>query len=168
MTRRNWAGNLAYQARQLHRPATLEELAEVVARAPHLRVLGTRHSFNDIADGDEQVTLDALDEEIIVDADAGTVSCSAWITYGRLAAALRRDGLALANLASLPHISVGGAVATATHGSGNRNGNLATSVAALEIMTSDGALCRHARGDPEFAGIVVGLGAVGVVVRITL
>jgi alditol oxidase len=166
MTRRNWAGNLTYRARRLHRPETLEQLAEIVASAPKLRVLGTRHSFNDIADSDEQVTLDALGEEIVVDHDRSTVSCSAWVTYGRLAEALHREGLALANLASLPHISVGGAVATATHGSGN--GNLATSVAALEIMTSDGGLHRYARGDPDFDGIVVGLGAVGAVTRITL
>jgi alditol oxidase len=168
MRRRNWAGNLTYRARRLHRPETLEQLAEIVASVPKLRVLGTRHSFSDIADGDEQVTLDALPEEIVVDHDGSTVSCSAWITYGRLAAALHREGCALANLASLPHISVGGAVATATHGSGNGNGNLATSVAALEIMTSDGTLHRHARGDPEFDGIVVGLGAVGAVTRVTL
>src|ERR671920_999527 len=77
-------------------------------------------------------------------------------------------GLALHNLASLPHISVAGAVATATHGSGVTNGNLATAVAALELVTSSGELVRASRGDADFDGMVVGLGALGAVTRLTL
>jgi FAD/FMN-containing dehydrogenase len=76
--------------------------------------------------------------------------------------------MALHNLASLPHISVAGAVATATHGSGDANRNLATAVAALELVTSSGELVTAARGDPDFDGLVVGLGALGVVTRLTL
>ncbi len=168
MTRRNWAGNLAYRARQLHRPATVEQLADVMASADSIRVLGSRHSFSDIADADEQVSLDALSPDFVVDRDAGTVSCGAWLTYGRLADALAAEGLALANLASLPHISVAGAVATASHGSGDQNGNLATGVAGLELMTTAGELVACTRGDPDFDGLVVGLGALGAVVRVTL
>jgi xylitol oxidase len=81
---------------------------------------------------------------------------------------LNARGLALANLASLPHISVGGAVATATHGSGVRNGNLATAVAAVELVTAPGEVIRLARGDDDFAGAVVSLGALGAVTRLTL
>lgn len=168
MTRRNWAGNLAYRARRLHHPSTLERLAEIMASAASIRVLGSRHSFNDIADATEQVSLDALSPEFVVDRDAATVSFGAWLTYGQVADALSAQGLALANLASLPHISVGGAIATATHGSGDQNGNLATSVAGLELMTSEGELVTCARGEPDFDGLVVGLGAVGAVVRVTL
>ena len=83
-------------------------------------------------------------------------------------AALNNAGLALANLASLPHISVAGAVATATHGSGDAKGNLATSVAGLELVTADGELLRSERGEADFPGLVVGLGALGVVTRVTL
>ena len=103
-----------------------------------------------------------------VDREAGTVSFSAGLRYGELAEALEREGLALANLASLPHISVAGAVATATHGSGNAKGNLATSVASLELATSSGELLNLSRGDPDFDGLVVGLGALGAVTRLTL
>jgi xylitol oxidase len=71
-------------------------------------------------------------------------------------------------MASLPHISVGGAIATATHGSGDAHGNLATAVAALELVTSSGDLVTAARGDPEFDGLVVGLGSLGAVTRLTL
>ena len=165
---RNWAGNHAYGAAVLHRPATLEQLQEIVARAPGLRVLGSRHSFNAIADAPELVSLDALPAEVVVDRAARTVTFGAALRYGELAQALRRERLALHNLASLPHISVAGAVATATHGSGDASGNLATAVAGLELVLSSGAVVRASRGDPDFDGLVVGLGALGAVTRVTL
>jgi xylitol oxidase len=165
---RNWAGNHAYRAARLHRPSSLEELQELVARTPRLRALGSRHSFNDIADAEELVSLDRLELDLVVDRAAGTVSLGGAVRYGDLARALRRDGLALAAMASLPHISVAGAVSTATHGSGDRVGNLATAVAELALVTSNGELVRVARGDPAFEGMVIGLGALGVVVRVTL
>jgi xylitol oxidase len=164
----NWAGNYRYRAEVLRRPSTLQELQEIIAAAPRVRVLGTRHSFTDIADSGELVTVQGLPADVVVDRAAGTVALSAGLSYGELAATLEREGVALANLASLPHISVAGAVATASHGSGDANGNLATSVAALEIVTSDGELLRASRGDADFDGLVVGLGALGVVTRITL
>lgn len=164
----NWAGNYTYRARAIHAPATLEQLQEIVAGAPRIRALGSRHSFTDIGDSDELVTLDRLPADVVVDHDAFTVTCGGAVRYGEFAAALERERLALANLASLPHIAVAGAVQTATHGSGERNGNLAASVAALELITSDGQPRAVPRGDPDFAGAVVGLGALGVVTRVTL
>jgi alditol oxidase len=152
----------------VHRPSTLAELQEIVAAARQVRAIGSRHSFNDIADAEEQVALTALPADVFVDRDAATVSFGAGLTYGELAGALEREGVALHNLASLPHISVAGAVATATHGSGDANGNLATAVAALELVTSSGELVTAARGDTDFDGMVVGLGALGVVTRLTL
>jgi xylitol oxidase len=166
MSERNWAGNVAYRAQTVHRPATFGALREVVARADSLRVLGSRHSFNAIADADELVSLRALDADVRIEGDA--VSFGAWLTYGELALELDRHGLALHNLASLPHISVAGAIATATHGSGVTNGSLATAVRGLELLTSDGEVRRLERGDADFDGAVVSLGALGVVTRVTL
>jgi xylitol oxidase len=131
-------------------------------------VLGSRHSFSDVGDSDELVTLEALPADVVVDRERMTVSVGAGVKYGELAEALNAEGLALHNLASLPHISVGGAIATATHGSGNGNGNLATAVAGLELVSSDGELLAASRGDPDFDGLVVGLGALGAVTRVTL
>jgi alditol oxidase len=164
----NWAGTHEYAAAALHRPASVEELQEVLAAAPRIRVLGSRHSFTDIADSAELVSLDGLPGELVFDHAARTVTLSAALRYGEVAEALGFAGLALHNLASLPHISVAGAVATATHGSGDRNGNLATSVAALELVTSSGEVLSVARGEPGFDGMVVGLGALGAVTRLTL
>jgi xylitol oxidase len=164
----NWSGNYTYRAGAIHAPATIEQLQETIVALPRMRVLGSRHSFTDIADSAELVTLEGMVPEVVIDRAAMTVSVSGAVRYGELAEALAREGLALANLASLPHITVAGAVATATHGSGDDNGNLATAVAWLEFVTSDGNILRMARGDPDFDGIVVSLGSVGATIRIAL
>src|SRR5829696_4971166 len=165
---RNWAGNYTYRARKLHRPSTIEHVQEIIANARCVRVLGSRHSFNDIADSSELITLEAMPIDVVVDHAANTVSFNAALKYGELVETLNTEGVALHNLASLPHISVAGAVATATHGSGQTNGNLATAVASIELVTSGGEIIEASRGDPDFDGLVVGLGALGAITRITL
>jgi len=168
VTEVNWAGNYTYSAERVHRPSTLEQVREIVVSAPRVRVLGSRHSFSDIADSTELVTLAGLPADVVVERAAGTVSFGAGMTYGDLAGVLWHEGFALHNMASLPHISVAGAVSTATHGSGDASGNLATAVAGLEIVTSDGEIVTASRGDADFDGLVVGLGALGAVTRLTL
>lgn len=162
---RNWGGSYEYRAGTVHRPASLEELQEIVARAPRIRVLGSRHSFSDVGDSEELVELDGLPGDVEVVGD-GTVTVPGHLRYGALAERLKAEGLALHNLGSLPHISVAGAIATATHGSGT--GNLATAVAGLELVTSAGEVVSVRRGAPDFDGMVVGLGALGAVTRVTL
>lgn len=164
----NWSGNYTYRARAIHAPGTVEELQEIIAARPRVRVLGSRHSFTDLADSEELVSLDGLAREVVVDRTDMTVSVGGAVRYGELAEELAGEGLALANLASLPHIALAGAVATATHGSGDRNGNLATAVARLELVSSDGNIVRAGRGDPDFEGMVVSLGSIGAVTRIAL
>lgn len=166
----NWAGNYRYGAAALHRPRTLEEVRELVAGASTIRALGSRHSFNPIADSPGAlISLENLDPNIRIDSGARTVTVSGGTRYGTVAVKLEASGFALPNLASLPHISVAGAIATATHGSGDANGNLATSVAGLEIVAADGTLHTLTRGtSPDFDGAVVGLGALGVVTGVTL
>ncbi len=169
MPEQNWAGNLTYRARVVHHPGSIDEVQSLVAGAGRVRALGSRHSFNDIADttGD-LIALDRLPSEVTIDADARTVTASAGLRYGDLARALHAEGWALGNLASLPHISLAGTVATGTHGSGVGNRSLAAAVAALELVTADGELRRIRRGDPDFDGTVVSLGALGIVTRVTL
>ncbi|MEV4511469.1 FAD-binding protein [Dactylosporangium sp. NPDC049525] len=169
MTLTNWAGNIAFGAARVHRPSTVDQVRDVVAGAERVRVLGSGHSFNEIADTPaDLVSVAGLPPRPRIDAAAGTVTVAGGIRYGELAAFLDAEGFALHNLGSLPHISIAGAVATGTHGSGAALGNLATAVAGIELVTAGGELVRLARGDADFAGAVVSLGALGVVVGVTL
>lgn len=169
MTLTTWAGNYTYRARTVHRPRTVDELQDVVAGARHVRALGTRHCFNDVADGPEAlVVLDEIPPDVELDTDARTVTVGGGVRYGALAEHLHAAGWAVHNLASLPHISVAGAVATATHGSGDGSKNLAAAVAGLSVVGPDGSLREVRRGDDDFDGSVVALGALGVAARVTL
>jgi xylitol oxidase len=165
----NWAGNYRYAAQRCLRPASVEEVQHVVAAGRRVRALGSRHSFTGIADSDgDLLRLDRLPLDVEIDSGERAVRLSAGARYGDLVDVLQRSGWALANLASLPHISVAGAVATGTHGSGNSNRSLAAAVRSIELVTADGELRTIRRGDPDFDGSVVGLGALGVVVRLVL
>ena len=165
----NWARSYTYGATALLAPTSVDELREVVASAPLVRALGSRHSFTGIADSaGVLVRTDRLPAVIEVDAARSVARVSGGLRYGDVATELQRQGWALHNLASLPHISVAGAVATGTHGSGDRNGTLAAAVAALEIVTADGSLITLRRGDADFDGAVVSLGALGVVTTLEL
>lgn len=164
----NWSGHHEFRAATVHRPRTLDELREVVANAPRIRPLGSRHSFSDIADSDELVSLEAMPASIRIDGESETVSLSGGTRYGDLAPALQQSGWALRNLASLPHISVAGSIATGTHGSGDRNGTLSRAVSSLDYVLADGSLRTISPVDDDFDGAVVALGALGVLYRVTL
>jgi alditol oxidase len=167
----NWAGNYEYTAARLHEPKTVQEVRDLVKRSKNIRALGTRHSFNHIADSaGELVSLRHLDRVISLDRERLTVTVEGGIRYGQLCQYLHHAGFALHNLASLPHISVAGACATATHGSGNTNGNLAIAVSEMQLVTADGVvtvLSSELDGD-RFMGMVVGLGGFGIVTELTL
>lgn len=167
----NWAGNIAFHATRLHYPETVEQLQEIVSRSHKLKVIGARHCFNEIADTTEDhVSLEKFDQPLVLDRTRRTVTINAGMTYGQLGLQLHQEGFAIHNMASLPHVSVVGACATATHGSGDNNGNLATAVAALEMVIANGdvvTLSREQHPD-QFPGAVVGLGAMGVITKMTL
>ncbi|ANS75946.1 FAD-binding protein [Paenibacillus yonginensis] len=166
----NWAGNYRYSSKELLEPENLEEVKDLVVSRTSIRVLGSRHSFNGIADTEgSQLSLRKMNRVIELDQAQRTVTVEGGIRYGDLCRYLNDHGFALPNLASLPHISVAGAVATATHGSGDLNANLAASVSAIELLKSDGEVVVLTRGiDPDFEGAVVGLGGLGVVTMLKL
>ena len=165
----NWAGTHGYAAQGIVRPRSLDEVRELVLSGQRIRPLGTRHSFNDVADGPGVlVDLTRLPTDVQTAADGTTATVGAGAHYGYLAVELERRGLALHNMGSLPHISVGGAVATGTHGSGVGLGTLSSAVAGLELLTADGELRTLRRDDPDFVGAVVAMGSLGIVTRVTL
>lgn len=167
----NWAGNLTYSTSNVRYPKTVEDVQAFVKESGKLRVLGSRHSFNRIADSKEQLlSLQHLNSVIALDKKENTITIEAGVRYGDIAPFLHENGKALPNLASLPHITVVGACATATHGSGIHHGSLASSVTALEFVTADGdvkTLSKSKDGE-KFLGAVVNLGALGVTTKVTL
>ena len=168
---RNWAGNYTYSTNGLTSAKSLAQIQDFVRKHAHFKVLGTRHCFNGIADSADQfLSLREMNEIVGLDRAERTVTIESGMSYGQLCPSLDRDGFALHNLASLPHISVAGACATGTHGSGVNNGNLSTAVAAFEIVTAGGDVLTIARSKDlrTFQATVVNLGALGVVTKLTL
>lgn len=167
---RNWARNVEFRAARVHRPTSLDELRRVVADAAAVRVLGTGHSFNRITDTDGDLVLLAdLPADVEIDAAAGTATVAAGMRLAELSARLHAAGYALANLPSLPHISLAGACTTATHGSGDRNQNLAAAIRAARLIDANGDVVELTRGvDADFPAAPVSLGALGVVTHLTM
>ncbi|MGH9842822.1 MAG: FAD-binding protein [Blastocatellia bacterium] len=167
----NWAGNLEYSTDSVAYPESVEQVQALVKETDKLRALGSQHCFNKIADSPHHLlSTKNLNKVIALDPAKKTVTVEAGIRYGTLGEYLHGKGYALHNLASLPHISVAGSIATATHGSGVKNGNLATAVSALEFVTAAGdvvTLSKEKDGE-QFLGAVVGLGGLGVVTKVTL
>jgi len=168
---KNWAGNLTYSTEKLDQAKSVQQVQELVKKYPKMKVLGTRHCFNTIADTrDNFVSLVNMADDISIDPSGKSVTVNSGIKYGQISPYLHNKGFALHNLASLPHISVAGACATATHGSGERNGNLSTAVSAMEMVTAAGDIVKLSRekDGEKFKAAVVNLGALGVVTKVTL
>jgi len=168
---KNWAGNLEYGTDRLYQANSVEQVRELVKKQSNVKVLGTRHCFNNIADSSHAfLSLKSMDEVVALNAEARAVTVAAGMSYGQLCPRLHDKGFALHNLASLPHISIAGSCSTATHGSGEKNGNLSTAVSALEFVSAAGDVVPLSRErEPQaFQGAVVSLGAFGVITKVTL
>jgi xylitol oxidase len=167
----NWAGNITFHAARIHEPRTIDELRRLVAGSRHIRALGSGHSFSPIADTDQDlVRLNGLPRGVDIDPESCTATVSAGMSYAEVVADLHQAGFALPNMASLPHISVGGAIATGTHGSGDTQRCLSATVVGLGAVGPEGDLFETRRDtDAErLAGSVVSLGALGIVTHVTL
>lgn len=166
----NWSGNITYSTDRVREASTIDGVREQLRSEEKLKVLGTRHCFNSIADSRHELLSMTPMQEIALDEKARTVTVGAGVKYGQLGPYLDQRGFALHNLASLPHIGVPGACTTATHGSGEHNGNLSTAVAAIEFVTAGGDVAKFSveTNAREFKGVIVGLGAIGVITRVTL
>jgi xylitol oxidase len=164
----NWAGNITFTPQTLAQPESVEELRRVVAGADRVRALGTGHSFNRIADTDGTlVSVARLPAVVDIDETGSRARVSAGMRYGEVFLALQARGLALPNTGSLPHISVAGATATGTHGSGRTNPILGRSIRALTMVAPDGELVRLDRdSEPDFDGCVLSLGRLGIVTEV--
>lgn len=164
----NWGGNHTYRAPHIARPTTRPDLQQLVADSDQLAAIASRHTFSAIGDAAALVDLSGMSEPPSFDPNTGLVTISGSATYTDVAFALSAAGRALHNLASLPHVSVAGGVATGTHGSGSALQNLASAVESIELLTATGDFVTLRHGDPDFEGAVVNLGALGLVTQMTL
>ncbi len=167
----NWSGNLTYHSKKVHYPTSLQQVVDIVQKQNSAKGLGSRHSFNTIADTNEhQISLKKMNKILALDKTAKTVTVEAGTRYGDICEYLDQNGFALHNLASLPHISIAGACATATHGSGVKNGALATSIQSIELVKANGEVVEISKEKDRdtFNGAIVGLGALGIVTKLTL
>jgi alditol oxidase len=168
---KNWAENLEYGTDKLFSAKSLRQVQEFIKEQSQLKVLGTRHCFNEIANSTHQfISLKEMDQVVELDGKGRTATVEGGLTYGHLCPYLDSKGWALHNLASLPHISIAGACNTATHGSGEKLGNLATAVSGMEIVNAAGEVVRVSRqkNESDFFGAVVGLGALGAITKVKL
>jgi len=165
----NWGGNISYSTARVHTPRSVEEVARLVTACVKPKALGTRHSFNRIADtSGDLICLADMNRVVRLDPSDRIVTVEAGITYGALGRHLHEQGFTIANLPSLPHVCVGGAVQTGTHGSGTAN--LSSAVLGLQLVKADGDVVEFSRdrdGD-DFDGMIVSLGLLGIVTQLTL
>lgn len=167
-TVRNFGRNVAFRPRQIVRPSTREELAEVVRGATKLRAVGAAHSWSPaIVTEGTLVTLERMKGLVALDRAHMQVTVRGGTTLRELNTLLDREGLALANLGSIDSQSVAGVIATGTHGTGKAFRCLSAQVARLALIDGTGRAVTLERGDPELAGAVVGLGALGIVHEVT-
>lgn len=165
----NWSKNIHFNDREYLQPESLEELQEIVRTHQKVRVRGTAHCFNEIADTSSfAINLEMMPKTIEINTEKKTVTVAAGLKYGELAPVLHQSGWALDNLASLPHISIAGSISTGTHGSGIKNKNLANQVISIDIVTNEGDLRHIDKSNPAFNGLVVGLGLGGIVYQYEL
>ncbi len=169
MTKQNWSRNIDFNDREFLQPVSLDELQELIRSHRKVRTRGTAHCFNEIANTSSYaINLAKMPKMIEVKADSNSVTVAAGLTYGEIAPVLHKQGWALNNLASLPHISIGGSISTGTHGSGIKNQNLANQVLSIDMVTADGGLRHIDRSHPAFNAVIIGLGLGGIVYQYEL
>ena len=172
---RNWTGDQRCTSAARERPRSSEELSAALAaagrRGSRVRAVGAGHSFSEIACSEEtMLSLERIGGVLDVDGASGLVRVQAGTTINALSRELDGHGLAMENLGDIDVQSIAGAISTATHGTGARLRNISSQVAALKLVLADGSMLEcDAEREPEvFAAARVGLGALGVVVEVTL
>ncbi|MFA6576285.1 MAG: D-arabinono-1,4-lactone oxidase [Nocardioides sp.] len=145
-------------------------LKDAAARGSRVRVVGSGHSYSDIAIAPEtQVSLTHISALLDVDAAKGQLTVQGGMTLRSIRAEMNRHGLAFANMGDIDVQSIAGALSTGTHGTGVNAPAFASQVVALELMLADGSILRCSAEDGDlFDAARVSLGALGIIVSVTL
>jgi L-gulonolactone oxidase len=161
----NWAREQRCAPERIERPTSETELAEVVARADRVKVAGSGHSFTDIACTDG-VMVDMSSMSLVLSLAGNEVTVQAGITLHELGEELRARGLAMENQGDVDPQSLGGAISTATHGTGGRFGNLSSQVIGVRLVSGTGEILDL--GGEDLRAARVSLGALGAIAAVTL
>lgn len=167
----NWGGNQQAQAAEVLTPGTVDELVaqvkEASASGRRIKAVGSGHSFTAIAvANDQRLFLHRLAG--LVSVDAPLVTVQAGMPLYVLNAVLAEHGLAMPNLGDIDQQTVAGAISTGTHGTGIKHSTLASCVEAVTLVTGSGEVLSVGKDDPIFPAARLGLGALGVLVEVTL
>ncbi|MEU4694516.1 D-arabinono-1,4-lactone oxidase [Actinoplanes sp. NPDC023714] len=166
----NWGHNQESVAEVLT-PGGIDEVAasvnQAAANGRRVKVVGSGHSFTSIAVADDQrMTVHRLNQLVAIDGPLVTVQ--AGMKLSALNALLAANGLALPNLGDIDEQTVAGAISTGTHGTGAGHSTLASCVEAVTMVTAAGKVERFTVDSPEFPAVRLGLGALGILVEVTL
>ena len=162
----NWARQQRCAPQRIERPGSEEELGQIVAGAPRVKVAGSGHSFTDIACTDG-VMVDLSRMRQILEVDGNEVTVEAGITLRELGEQLRARGLAMENQGDVDPQTLAGAISTATHGTGGSFGNISSRVARVRLVDGTGQVRELSEGD-ELRAAQVSLGALGAITAVTL
>jgi L-gulonolactone oxidase len=170
---RNWGGNQQAVATAVSTPASVDDVAALVKEANatgrRVKVVGSGHSFTDIAVTDDQrLHLHRLAGLIAVDRSTRLVTVQAGMPMSVLNTLLAGHGLAVPNLGDIDAQTVAGAISTGTHGTGAGHSTLASVVAAVTLVTGTGEVLHVDAASPDFPAARLGLGALGIIVEVTL
>lgn len=145
----NWAGNIFYDSSQIFYPKSIREVQRLIQNHNSIRSLGTTHSFTGIISSNDSKTIfisnKYLDKIVNLNKNVSTVTIESGVTYRKLANFLEENGFALHNLLSVLDITIAGTISTGAHGSGVKNGNIATAVEEIEFLTGNGEIVTLSR-----------------------
>lgn len=172
----NWSKTFSCVPELLFAPKTHEEIIQILTLArnerKHVRIVGCGHSPSDIAcTQDYMISLQHMNKIILVNEVNNQVKVQAGITLKDLNEIhLPKYKLALSILGSVSDLTVGGALSTGTHGTGKNFGNFCNYVTELELMDCNGKIftCSRKENKEIFLAAVCGLGAIGVILTVTL
>lgn len=170
---RNWGRTEQARPTEVVSPATVEDLAQIVARARavgrRVKAVGAGHSFTGIAVApDIQLSMEKMRGLVSADVSTGEVTLRAGTHLFEIPALLAPYGLAMTNLGDVDRQTISGATSTGTHGTGKQFGGIATQITGVRFIDGTGNDVRITADDPRLSGAALGLGALGVLTEISL
>lgn len=171
----NWSSQYQCQPTAVHHPTSTEETRNIVCQAierkTKIRVFASGHSPSDIAMSDKDlICSDRFNQILNINSDSQTVVTQAGVTLKNLNQSLAKHGLALPNLGSISEQTIGGAIATATHGTGLNYGILSTIIQEITLVTGLGEIIKISKDENSelLNAVRCHLGSLGVLTELKL